>query len=79
MRLQPYKYKLVFRKWKQNIADPFSRLSETHPSRGFDDNDDHAFIRAIMESVAVDVTEIEKEIERDPELLILKQAFLTDD
>ena len=35
LRLQPYQYKLIYRKGKENIADPFSRLAEIHEAGNF--------------------------------------------
>ena len=36
LRLQAFKYKIIYRPGKSNIADPLSRLCKTHASKPFD-------------------------------------------
>lgn len=79
LRLQPFKFRIVYRPGKQNIADSLSRLSLTTINEDVDKCDDQLYISAITDSVAVDVSEIKNAIITDPELLLVKDALLTSD
>lgn len=79
LRLQPFKFKIVYKPGKLNVADPLSRLSPTNDNEDIDKCDDKIYINAITDSVAVDVSEIKNAIDEDPELLIVKDALLTGD
>ena len=62
-----------------NIADPFSRLGIVTKEKTFDECDEQIFIQAIVECVAVNVTEIKKALEEDQQLSVVKEAVETDD
>lgn len=83
LRLQAFQYKIVYRQGKDNIADPFSRLfpiTQLNKSEDFDkDVDERAYVNAVVESVAVDVSEIKQAIENDHELQLIKNALITGD
>lgn len=79
LRLQPYTYKVIHKPGKQNIADPISRLLQIEDSiEEFDDNDEHIYLNAVLDSVAVDVKEIQDQIESDPLLKLVRDAILND-
>lgn len=78
---QPFKYTVEYVPGPKNIADPLSRLSEAD-QEGMtkkDDSDDHAFVQAVCESVAVDVSEIKQAIDTDDDLKLVKEALETYD
>lgn len=79
LRLQPFKFRIIYRPGKQNIADPLSRLSLTTSNEDIDMCDDKIYISAITDSVAVDVSEIKNALDTDSELLLVKDALLTSD
>lgn len=74
LRLQAFRYRVVYRKGSANIADVLSRLSATEPAVPFDEESE-AYINAIYESAAIDISEIEIETEKDPVLQKLKIAI----
>lgn len=76
LRLQSFRYKVVNRKGKANIADPLSRLYVTENDKAFDEECEQ-YIRAIYESAAIDIVEIERAVERDPELLSVRESLRT--
>lgn len=81
LRLQAFKFQVVYRKGKENIADPFSRLLPLteREVKDFDsDVDEKAFINAVVESAAIDVTTIREEIESDQELRLVREALMSD-
>lgn len=75
LHLQHFNFKVIYKSGKQNVADPFSRLSTPTETPDFDDSDDRALISAIVESVAVDVTEIREAMENDEESQEVRQAL----
>lgn len=79
LRLQSFSFDVVYKKGKENIADPLSRLSVNKDLEEFDESDDNLFIRAVLESVAVDVDEIKQASDIDPQLSVLKDAITTGD
>lgn len=77
MKLQEFRFKVVYRPGKSNIADPFSRLAVDKEMNEFDQVDEGCWIHAIIESVAVDMQQIKEESEADEEIQNLKQAVIS--
>lgn len=77
LHLQHFNFKVIYKSGKQNVADPFSRLSTPTETPDFDDSDDRALISAIVESVAVDVTEIREAMENDEESQEVRQTLIS--
>lgn len=79
LRLQSFIYEIKYRKGSSNVADPFSRLvrfGANNSAGGVDlDTDNKFMLLAILESVAVDVSEIENVSQADPELVTLREAI----
>lgn len=69
MRLQLYRYKVVYKSGKLNIADLLSRKDEP-----FDEECD-TYMNAILCSAAVDITEIEEASKHDVVLQLLKEVI----
>uniref|UniRef100_A0A1B0DFM4 RNA-directed DNA polymerase n=1 Tax=Phlebotomus papatasi TaxID=29031 RepID=A0A1B0DFM4_PHLPP len=67
--------RVIYKKGSSNIADPFSRLPETTVNTPDFDPAEEMFVRTILESAAIDVTEIEKASQDDPEVQALRQAI----
>lgn len=65
---------MVYRQGKSNIADVLSRLSATDTAIAFDEESE-AYVNAIYESAAIDISEIEVETEKDPLMQKLKAAI----
>lgn len=61
---------------KQNIADPLSRLAVTMDKGDFDQSDDSLYINMVMESVAIDVHEIQDALKSDSELQQVVEAVV---
>lgn len=74
LRLQAYQFTVVYRKGNQNIADPFSRLP-VESNDGPLDPECELYIRAIKESAAVDIGEIELVSESDEQMILLRDAI----
>lgn len=70
LRLQPYEFAVVYKKGKENIADPFSRLSAVDKDpETFDEDSDH-YVNALLENStieAVSLAEIKETGEEDAE------------
>lgn len=79
LRLQPFRFRVIYKPGKENVADSLSRLSHSDDAKDTDSADDHLYISAITESVAIDVSEIKDALEADAELLLVKDAILTSD
>ncbi|XP_058817207.1 uncharacterized protein K02A2.6-like [Topomyia yanbarensis] len=79
LRLQAFRYRIVYKPGKDNIADPLSRLSTLNDYRDVDSSDDKMYVNAITESVAIDVSEIKEASDSDYELTLVKQALMKDD
>ncbi|XP_055699602.1 uncharacterized protein K02A2.6-like [Phlebotomus papatasi] len=75
LRLQSFTFRVIYKKGSSNIADPFSRLPETTVNTPDFDPAEEMFVRTILESAAIDVTEIEKASQDDPEVQALRQAI----
>lgn len=81
LRLQSFKYRVIYRSGKSNLADSLSRLSENVDNEPFDEECEQ-YIRAIIENVsqpACTIQQIEEESSQDEELKELKEAIETDD
>lgn len=76
LRLQSYKYKVIYRPGKSNIADPISRLAVTQacPRKTFDDNAEHYvnWVVALAVPIALKLTEIEQQSEIDAMIKAVK-------
>lgn len=73
LRLQSYKYKVVYRPGKNNIADPLSRLSKFESTLLNED-----YIQRIIEvvkPVAVSLVDIEGHSKQDPEIQKVKEGI----
>jgi len=76
LRLQPYKYRVVYKPGKFNIADSLSRLtskSESH-QHGADEYIHFVVTNAVPQ--ALTVSEIEAESEKDSEIAALRECLL---
>lgn len=69
LRLQSFRYRVVYRKGSTNLADPLSLLSHSDPEPF--DEDSEVYINEIKSSAAIDISEIEVATEDDEELQIL--------
>lgn len=76
LRLQPYRYEVVYKQGKSNVADPLSRLVVNDIAEPFDPECE-VYIRHIVESAAIDVSEIEEVSEKDKELAAVREALIT--
>lgn len=79
LRLQPYEFTVVYRKGKENIADPLSRLSAVDDQPETFDEDSEHYVNAVMESNAVKAVSLERireENERDLEFESLRKAVV---
>lgn len=78
LRLQAFKYKVVYRPGKTNIADPLSRLCRSTYAEPFDNEN---YINLIVENscpVAIPLTDIKKHSEEDDEICKGKEGLFTD-
>nr|XP_029715638.1 uncharacterized protein K02A2.6-like [Aedes albopictus] len=76
LRLQSFTFSVKYRKGSTNIADPFSRLTEHRPVDDEDMEQDEKFlILAILESSAIDVSEIEEATINDAEMILVRDAL----
>lgn len=73
-----YDFKVIYKPGRENIADPLSRLSVTEEGKDFEKSNDDLYMYAILDSVAVDVTQIKTAIETDHQLQTLKEAIVSD-
>ncbi|XP_063534905.1 uncharacterized protein K02A2.6-like [Cydia strobilella] len=75
LRLQAYKYKVIYRPGKDNIADPISRLCQSISPKPFDNEN---YINAIVQysrPTAVPLKEIEAVCATDEEIMALKSGM----
>lgn len=77
LRLQAYKFTVIYKKGAENIADSLSRLIDTNLDQEPFKEDSEAYINALTESIAVDFAEIEEATQKDPELLELYECLKT--
>lgn len=79
MRLQAYKYRVIHRPGKSNIADPLSRLLVENTNDSFDRNGERC-LRILIESttpVALKLEDIEGAFEKDQELQAVSHSLKT--
>lgn len=77
LRLQSYKYRVVYRPGKNNIADPLSRLCKVHKT-----SNDSDYVQRIVEElrpVAVSLSEIEEYSRLDEEIQKVKKGIFNND
>lgn len=76
LRLQSFTYDVKYRKGSANIADSFSRLTDHHAvEQAYTENDEKFLILAILESTAIDISEIESATINDRELTLVREAL----
>lgn len=76
LRLQSFTFDVKYRKGSANIADSFSRLTQHHLISNKNMEPDEKFlILAILESTAIDITEIENATINDRELMLVREAL----
>lgn len=81
LRLQSYKYKVIYKPGKTNIADPLSRLAiTTETPTVFDEGAEHYvnWVAATATPIAIKMNEIENESMSDGEIQALKTAIYND-
>lgn len=67
---------MKYRKGKANIADPMSRLTDHLPAERENEEQREKFlVLAILESTAVDITEVENETNQDQELKLVRESL----
>ncbi|XP_055714231.1 uncharacterized protein K02A2.6-like [Phlebotomus papatasi] len=76
LRLQSFRFRVIYKKGSLNVADSLSRLATSKIQETFDVEDDN-MVRSIVESAAVDVTEIEEASALDPEFGKLRESVMT--
>nr|CAH7725339.1 unnamed protein product [Callosobruchus chinensis] len=74
LRLQSFRYKIVYRPGKANIADPFSRLCQTRLCPPFENSDHVQQIVEFARPIAVTLLEIKEASETDEEISKLKDG-----
>ncbi|XP_055604348.1 uncharacterized protein K02A2.6-like [Uranotaenia lowii] len=78
LRLQSFRFRVLYKPGKQNIADALSRLSVSADSADVDDSDEVTYVNSLIESVAVDIAEIRAAILCDEQSVYLKEAIESD-
>lgn len=78
LRLQSFKYKVIYKAGKSNIADPLSRLCEFQTTTPFDEESEN-YIRSIQESAAIDLNEIEQATKADRNLKVVMKCVDTNE
>lgn len=75
LRLQSFRFRVVYRKGSSNIADSLSRLT-VHSNDNEDiDPDEKFLILTVLESTAIDISEIEDATIHDQELTLVKDSL----
>lgn len=77
LRLQSYRYTVIYKPGKSNIADPLSRLVTESAGKTFDEVSEH-HVNAIVEAsapVAIKITEIEEHTINDAEIQAVKKGI----
>ncbi|XP_053954964.1 uncharacterized protein K02A2.6-like [Anastrepha ludens] len=71
LRLQPFKFKVIYRPGKENIADSVSRLCKVVNASTFDNDHNHNIFHIVESSIpsAMGICEIAKESTKDQELV----------
>lgn len=78
LRLQSFTFNVIYRKGSSNIADPMSRLTDHLPAEPDSKSQREKFlVLAILESTAIDISEIEDETKKDRELSLVRQSLLS--
>ncbi|XP_069782085.1 UPF0462 protein C4orf33 homolog isoform X1 [Narcine bancroftii] len=80
LRLQPYKYKVIYIAGKANIADPLSRLVKDGGPQSKSElgTETESFVRFVAIQAtpkAVTTKEVERESKRDPELMEVRECI----
>lgn len=78
LRLQSFRYRVIYKKGNSNIADPLSRLYTGTNDPEFDE-DCEQYIQTITDAVALDVHEIREATIQDPDLNQIKEAVTSND
>lgn len=79
LRLQAYRFKVIYRPGKSNIADPISRLCQIAPTRPFDSENYINQIVTYSRPVAVSLNEIEASSSKDDEVSKVKRGIFNED
>lgn len=80
LRLQAFKYKVIYKSEKENIADSLSRLCRISTAETFDKEAEHNVLTIIAQSTprAMTVSEIDKASELDNELVNIRDHIIND-
>ena len=79
LRLQAYRYKIIYRPGKSNIADTISRLGKTSPSEPFDSENYINYVVNYSRPIAVPLHEIQGCSAEDGEILKVKKGVYYND
>ncbi|XP_017467975.1 PREDICTED: uncharacterized protein LOC108360273 isoform X2 [Rhagoletis zephyria] len=73
LRLQSYKFKVIYRSGKENIADSVSRLCKIESTGNFDDNGEQNIFQIISHSTpsSLTISEIAKKSAQDEEIRVV--------
>lgn len=79
LRLQAYRYKVIYRPGKSNIADPISRLCQMAPTKPFDSENYINQIITYSRPIAVSLNEIETSSSVDDEVIKVRKGIFFND
>lgn len=82
LRLQSYRYKIIHRAGKNNIADPLSRLVSFEPTNTSFDEANEEYVNTVMTfsvPVAINLTEIKSLSELDETIVAVKTALYSNE